>query len=50
MICPNSWVANQVREKYGAFGRYPPKEEDALNIGIGYSNSEIKYVCTFLTL
>jgi len=23
MICPNSWVADQVREKYGASGRYP---------------------------
>ena len=38
-ICPNSWVANQVREKYSATGRYPRAEEDALNIGIGCSNS-----------
>ena len=32
MICPNIWVANQVKEKYGAFDRYPRKEEEALNI------------------
>ena len=35
MICPNGWVANQAREKYGASGRYPLEEEDALNIGLG---------------
>ena len=34
-ICPNSWVANQVREKYDATGDYPRDEEDALNVGIG---------------
>ena len=43
-ICPNSWVANQVREKYGATSRYPRAEEDALNIGIGCSNSVIIYM------
>ena len=50
MIYPNSWVANQVREKYGAFGHYLPEEEDALNIGIRCSNLVIKYLCTFITL
>jgi len=34
MIFPNSWVADQVRDKYGASGCYPRAEEDALNIGI----------------
>jgi hypothetical protein len=23
MICPNSWVVNQFKDKYGASGRYP---------------------------
>ena len=46
-ICPNSWVADQVRENYGATGRYPRAKEDTLNIGIGYNNSEIIYLCTF---
>lgn len=41
MTCPNSWVAYQVREKYGASSRYPRAEEDALNIGIGCINSLI---------
>ena len=34
-ICPNSWAIDQVREKYGAIGRYPRSEEDVLNVGIG---------------
>ena len=34
-ICHNGWVTNQVREKYGATGRYPRAKEDALNIEIG---------------
>jgi len=41
MIFPNSWVVDQVREKYGAFGCYPCVEEDALNIGIRCNNSVI---------
>jgi hypothetical protein len=45
MICPNSWVVDQVREKYGAFGHYLREEEDALNIGIGCSNSVIIFLC-----
>ena len=49
MICLNSGVINQVREKYSASGHYPHDEEDALNIGIGCSNSVIIYFCTFLT-
>ena len=46
MICPNSWVADQVREKCGAYGRYPREEEDALNIKIGCRNSVIIFLCT----
>jgi hypothetical protein len=46
MLCPNSWVVEQVREKYGAYGHYPREEEDALNIGIGYNNSVIIFFCT----
>ena len=46
-ICPNSWVANQVREEYNAVGRYPRVEEDALNVGIGCSNLVIIYLFTF---
>jgi hypothetical protein len=49
MIFPNSWVADQVREKYGASGRYPHEEEDALNIWVGCNNSVIISLCTFLT-
>ena len=33
-ICPNSWVVDQVREKYGEIGRYSRVEEDALNVGV----------------
>ena len=47
MIYPNGWVANQAREKYGAFDHYPCAKEDALNIGIRCSNSTINYLCTF---
>ena len=43
-ICPNSWVANQVRDKYDATGRYLCAEEDALNVGIGCSNLAIIYL------
>ena len=32
-ICPNSLVADQVREKYDATSRYFHVEEDALNVG-----------------
>ena len=35
VICPNSWVVDQVREKYGASSHHPHEEHDALNIGIG---------------
>lgn len=41
MTCPNSWVFDQVKEKYGAPGHYPHDEEDALKIRIGCSNSII---------
>ena len=34
-ICPNSWVVDQVREKYSAINDYSCAEEDALNVGIG---------------
>ena len=43
-ICPNSWVVGQFREKYGATGRYRCAEEDALNLGIGCSNSVIIFL------
>ena len=43
-IFPNSWVVDQVREKYGATGCYLRAEEDALNIGIGCINSVIIYL------
>ena len=46
-ICPNSWVADQVREKYGATGHYLRAEEDELNVGIGCSNSVIIYLFRF---
>jgi hypothetical protein len=49
MICPNNWVADQVIEKYGASGRYPCVEDDALNMGIGWNNSVILSLCTVLT-
>jgi len=39
MTCPNSWVVNQFREKYSAYGCYLRVEEDVLNIGIEYINS-----------
>ena len=41
MICPNSWVVDQVKEKYSASDRYLHAKEDALNIGIGCNNSVI---------
>ena len=43
-ICPNGWVVDQVREKYGATSCYPRAEEDALNVGIGCSNSVIIFL------
>jgi hypothetical protein len=46
MIFPNTWVVDQVREKYGASGHYPREEENALNIGIGCNNSVIIFFCT----
>ena len=42
-ICPNNWVSDQVREKYGATSRYPHAEEDALKVGIGCNNSVITF-------
>jgi hypothetical protein len=33
-ICPNSWVVEQIQEKYAMFGRNPCGEDiDALKIG-----------------
>ena len=46
-ICPNNWVVDQVREKYGATGHYSHDEEDALNVGIGCTHSVIIFLCTF---
>lgn len=48
MICPNSCVSDHVKEKYGAYGRYPREEEDALNIGIGSNNSVKIFLSTLL--
>ena len=42
--CPYSWFADQFREKYGATGRYPRAEEDALNVGIGCNKSVIIFL------
>ena len=50
MICPNSWVAYQVREKYGASNHYPHEEEDALNIGIKCNNFVITSLSTTFNL
>jgi len=43
-ICPNIWVADQVKEKYGATARYPRAKEDALNVGIRCGNSVIIFL------
>jgi hypothetical protein len=48
MIYPNSWVADHIREKYGASNHYPHGEEDALNIGIGCNNSIIISLCVIV--
>ena len=50
LICPNSWVVDQVKEKYSAYDRYPRDEEYALNIGIGCSISTIISLCTFCNI
>ena len=47
-ICPNILVVDQVREKYGAIDHYPRAKEDALNIGIGCTNSVIIYLIYIL--
>jgi hypothetical protein len=46
MICPNSFVSNQVREKYVASSPPLREEDDALNIGIGCNNSTIIFFST----
>ena len=46
IIYPNSWVADQVREKYGATGRYLCAEEDLLNIGLG--NNLFMYILNLI--
>ena len=43
-ICPNSWVVDQVREKYSVIDRYLHAKEDVLNVGIGCSNSVIIFL------
>ena len=47
-ICPKSWVADQVREKYRATGHYLHAEEDALNVGIGCSNLVIIFFIIYM--
>ena len=46
-ICPNSWVTDQVREKYSSTGRYPRAKEIVLDVGIGCTHSVIIYLCKF---
>jgi hypothetical protein len=44
-ICPNSWVVDQIQEKYAVSGRNPCGEDmDALNIGI-----EVQQLCNNLS-
>ena len=46
-ICPNSWVAVEIQEKYEVSGHNPCGEDmDALNIGIGCRNSLITSLST----
>jgi hypothetical protein len=41
-ICPNSWVADHIQQKYAISGHNPCGEDlDALNIGIKCNNSVI---------
>jgi hypothetical protein len=50
-ICPKSWVADQIQEKYMLFGRNPSGEDmDELNIWIGCSNSIITPLSTMFYL
>ena len=50
MKCPNNWVVDQVRDKYGTSSHYLRAEEDAPNIAIGCNNSVIVIsFCTVLT-
>jgi hypothetical protein len=46
-ICPNSWVADQIQEKYVVSSHNPHGEDlDALNIGIRCNNSVITSLST----
>jgi hypothetical protein len=48
---PNSWVANQITNKYFMFGRNPHGEEmDTINIGIMCNNSVITFLSTMFNL
>jgi hypothetical protein len=50
-ICPNSWVPNQIQEKYVMFGCNPRGEDmDALNTGIECNNSIITSLSTMFNL
>lgn len=37
VICPSSWVGDQIKEKYGVSYHDLHEEGDALNIGMGCS-------------
>ena len=46
-IGPNSWVADQVKQKYTTTDHCPHAEEDVLNVVIGCTHSVIIYLCRF---
>jgi hypothetical protein len=50
-ICPNSWVVDQIQEKYVMSSRNPRGEDlDALNIGIRCNKSIITSLSTMFYL
>jgi hypothetical protein len=50
-ICPDSWVADQIHEKYVVSNHNSRGEDmDALNIGIGCNNSIITSLSTIFYL
>jgi hypothetical protein len=50
-ICPNSWVVDQIQEKYAVSGCNPCGEDmDALNIGIRCNNYVITSLSTMFYL
>jgi hypothetical protein len=50
-ICPNSWVADQIQEKYAVSSHNPSREDiHALNIGIKCRKFVISSLNTTLNL